>query len=426
MGRIGLRLEDEVLGARDAKAFAVLARIHDTWGVLARRNRHPGRVVERCVHVAAVTREPPDRDELTDASGENFGILPQPTVGRDAHVEGSSVESVPDLVRIEGIGMDMLDLGRDFRRLVPAAVQNRRPKTAIDEPVHDVGPGRPCPPDHQRARSRTCDTASSCRHRAPPSRSPARAVRAVVARSLSACLRRAMVISGSHPFRWAGTDRTLAQRLGSVQSPRFSSGAASDSTPTRSEPRSRTDWDNVSGSKSPLQPSRRDPPMPRKDDIRMTTDEVRDYLREGHTMTLVTNGPKGYPHAVAMFFALDDDLTIKFATYATSQKVVNLERDPKVTLLVETGTAYSELRGVMIEGRAEITTDLEETVATMIQANAVTGSPLPDITQIPEDVKVRMAGKRVLVKVTPERFISWDHGKLPSSKTPDGLRKAIG
>lgn len=166
--------------------------------------------------------------------------------------------------------------------------------------------------------------------------------------------------------------------------------------------------------------------MPRKDDIRMTTDEVRDYLREGHTMTLVTNGPKGYPHAVAMFFALDDDLTIKFATYATSQKVVNLERDPKVTLLVETGTAYSELRGVMIEGRAEITTDLEETVATMIQANAVTGSPLPDITQIPEDVKVRMAGKRVLVKVTPERFISWDHGKLPSSKTPDGLRKAIG
>ncbi len=166
--------------------------------------------------------------------------------------------------------------------------------------------------------------------------------------------------------------------------------------------------------------------MPRKDDIRMTTDEVRDYLREGHTMTLVTNGPKGYPHAVAMFFALDDDLTIKFATYATSQKVVNLERDPKVTLLVETGTAYSELRGVMIEGRAEITTDLEETVATMIQANAVTGSPLPDIAQIPEDVKVRMAGKRVLVKVTPERFVSWDHGKLPSSKTPDGLRKAIG
>ena len=45
--------------------------------------------------------------------------------------------------------------------------------------------------------------------------------------------------------------------------------------------------------------------MPRKDDIRMTDEEIRAYLQEGHTVTLVTNGPKGFPHAVAMFYALD-------------------------------------------------------------------------------------------------------------------------
>ena len=166
--------------------------------------------------------------------------------------------------------------------------------------------------------------------------------------------------------------------------------------------------------------------MPPTDDIRMNDEEIRAYLREGHTMTLVTNGPNGYPHAVAMFYALDDDLTIKFATYASSQKIKNAERDPRVTLLVETGHAYSELRGVMIEGDAEITTDLDETVATMVEANAGTGSPLPDVSQIPEDVKIKMAGKRVLMKVKPKRFVSWDHGKLPSSKTPDGLKKAAG
>lgn len=166
--------------------------------------------------------------------------------------------------------------------------------------------------------------------------------------------------------------------------------------------------------------------MPRKDDIAMSEQEIRNYLREGHTMTLVSNGHNGYPHAVAMFFALDDDLTVRIATYGSSQKVKNIERDPRVCLLVETGTAYSELRGVMIEGDAEITTDLERTVQTMIEANAVTGSPLPDIEQIPEDVKVRMAGKRVLLRIKPRRFVSWDHGKLPSSKTPDGLKKAIG
>ena len=166
--------------------------------------------------------------------------------------------------------------------------------------------------------------------------------------------------------------------------------------------------------------------MPRKDDIRMSPDEIRAYLREGHTMTLASNGPHGYPHAVAMFFGIDDDLTIRFATYASSQKVKNIERDPKVTLLVETGTAYSELRGVMLEGDAKITTDLEQTVATMVEANAITGSPLPDLELIPHDVKLKMAGKRVLVSVKPTRFVSWDHGKLPGSKTPEGLQKAIG
>jgi len=143
-------------------------------------------------------------------------------------------------------------------------------------------------------------------------------------------------------------------------------------------------------------------------------------------MTLASNGPHGYPHAVAMFFGIDDDLTIRFATYASSQKVKNIERDPKVTLLVETGTAYSELRGVMLEGDAKITTDLEQTVATMVEANAITGSPLPDLELIPHDVKLKMAGKRVLVSVKPTRFVSWDHGKLPGSKTPEGLQKAIG
>ncbi len=142
-------------------------------------------------------------------------------------------------------------------------------------------------------------------------------------------------------------------------------------------------------------------------------------------MNLVTNGPRGYPHAVAMFFGIDDDLSIRFATYANSQKVKNIERDPRVTLLVESGTAYSELRGVMLEGDAEITTDLERTVATMIEANAATGSPLPDLDQIPDDVKRKMAGKRVLIVVKPTRFVSWDHGKLPGNKTPEGLRNAI-
>jgi PPOX class probable F420-dependent enzyme len=158
-----------------------------------------------------------------------------------------------------------------------------------------------------------------------------------------------------------------------------------------------------------------------RDDIRMSDLEVREYLARGNTMILVTNGPRGFPHAMPMFYGLDEDGTVRFSTYARSQKVRNIERDPRVTLLVESGSAYSELRGVMLEGRAELVKDLDATVATMIEATRGTGNQLPDVASIPQAVKEKMAGRRVLVRVRPERVVSWDHGKLPSEKTPAGL-----
>ena len=153
----------------------------------------------------------------------------------------------------------------------------------------------------------------------------------------------------------------------------------------------------------------------------MNDDEIREYLRNGHTIILVSNGRKGFPHAVPMFYGIDDDLTIRFATYGSSQKVKNIERDPRVTLLVESGSAYDELRGVMVEGQAEIVTDLDATVDTMIEAMGKTENALPPAASLPEDVKKQMAGKRVLIRVRPTRFLSWDHGKLPTSKTPNAL-----
>lgn len=161
--------------------------------------------------------------------------------------------------------------------------------------------------------------------------------------------------------------------------------------------------------------------MPRPDQIQMNDDEIRAYLKHGHTIILVSNGRKGYPHAVPMFYGIDDDLTIRFATYGASQKVKNIERDNRVTLLVESGSAYDELAGVMIEGEAEIANDLDATVDTMIEAMGKTENALPPAAELPEEVKKQMAGKRVLIRVRPKRFLSWDHGKLPSSKTPSAL-----
>lgn len=161
--------------------------------------------------------------------------------------------------------------------------------------------------------------------------------------------------------------------------------------------------------------------MSRRNDIRMTEDEIREYLTNSRTVILVTNGHRGHPHAVAMFYTVDDDLTVNMATYGRSQKIKNIERDPKVTLLIESGEKYEELRGLMIEGTAELVQDLDTTVRVMVEATATPDQPMPDADELDHEIKVAMAGKRLLIKVKPVRFVSWDHSKLSRGETPAAL-----
>lgn len=158
-----------------------------------------------------------------------------------------------------------------------------------------------------------------------------------------------------------------------------------------------------------------------RDDIRMSDEEIRRTIEGARLVILTTHGPKGWPHVMPMFFGLDEDLTLRFSTYESSQKVRNLVRDPKVTLLFEGGEAYDQLHAVMVEGEAEVVRgDLDATVATMVEAMRRAGNEMPDADTLPLAAKQAMAGKRVLVRVRPRRFVSFDHQKLPGAKTPRG------
>ena len=148
--------------------------------------------------------------------------------------------------------------------------------------------------------------------------------------------------------------------------------------------------------------------MSRRDMIHMNDEEIRAFLEEQRTLQVATIDHDGWPHLVAMWYALIND-QIAFWTYAKSQKAVNLRRDPKLTCLVETGERYDELRGVQIKGRAILTTDQEtiRRVAEVIYGRYV--SPLNDATR---QMIVAQAPKRVLVFVEPVELVSWDHRKL--------------
>ena len=151
-----------------------------------------------------------------------------------------------------------------------------------------------------------------------------------------------------------------------------------------------------------------------RDRIRMSDEELRAYLAEGRTIQVASVGRDARPHLVPMWYAVDDEGCVVFTTYGSSQKVRNLERDPRITLLVEDGAVYGKLRGVMIEGEAEVVNDLDYTRDVMSLVGAkYSGERRDDAAEgrSPPD-RERAIAKRVVVRVRPQRTTSWDHRKL--------------
>ncbi|WP_282785581.1 PPOX class F420-dependent oxidoreductase [Nocardia sp. CC201C] len=150
--------------------------------------------------------------------------------------------------------------------------------------------------------------------------------------------------------------------------------------------------------------------------IVMTDQEITDFLERSRIATLATLGPTGTPHLTAMWYGLIDG-HIWFETKAKSQKAVNLRRDPRVTVLVEAGDTYDQLRGVSIEGRAEIVDDPEALFRVGVSVwERYTGPYSEDMKPFVE----QMLNKRVAVRVVPKRVRSWDHRKLGMPAMPLG------
>lgn len=150
--------------------------------------------------------------------------------------------------------------------------------------------------------------------------------------------------------------------------------------------------------------------MSRRDQIRMTDDEIAAFLEASRTLQVASINADGTPHLVAMWFALDEQGRAGFWTYAKSQKIVNLRRDPRITVMVETGDAYEELRGVTIVGTATIVADHASVLAFGEQVFERYWGPITD-DAVREGVHT-MGAKRVLVVIEPEKVVSWDHRKL--------------
>jgi PPOX class probable F420-dependent enzyme len=152
--------------------------------------------------------------------------------------------------------------------------------------------------------------------------------------------------------------------------------------------------------------------MSRRGLIQMSDDEVRSFLNASKTIILNSIGPGGYPHPMPMWFGLDPDGSVRMTTFRASQKVKNLKRDPRVSLLAESGEEYAELMGVVLYGRAEVIDDHDAVTQTLISVTS-RGAPMePAAREGMAKVVAKTAAKRVCILVKPERVVSWDHRKL--------------
>ena len=151
--------------------------------------------------------------------------------------------------------------------------------------------------------------------------------------------------------------------------------------------------------------------MSRRDQIKLTPDEQSELLESERVAIVTTNGPRGWPHSMPLWYVPRDGELWAW-TYAKSQKVKNLERDPRATLLIETGVEYGDLRGIQIEAEAELIRDHDQIVEF---AKELTMRYSEGIDSVEGDAAAALeaqAPKRVAIHFHPKRTATWDHRKL--------------
>lgn len=145
-------------------------------------------------------------------------------------------------------------------------------------------------------------------------------------------------------------------------------------------------------------------------------------LSEERVVIVSSQGPRGWPHSMPMWFTFREPGgdphpdgppgEIWMWTYAKSQKVKNLERDPRATLLVEAGEEYLELRGLQIEAEAEIIRDPGQVLEFGKDLTTRYSEGIDSIEGDAADAMRAQASKRVAIRFIAKRITSWDHRKL--------------
>ena len=151
--------------------------------------------------------------------------------------------------------------------------------------------------------------------------------------------------------------------------------------------------------------------MSRRDQIKLGEAVQRQLFDSERVAVIGSFGPRGWPHLMPLWYVPREG-EVWIYTYAKSQKVRNLERDPRATVLIETGHEYAELRGVMIEAEAEIQREIEDVFPLAEQLTLRYADGIDSLEGDAREALKAQAAKRVAIRFAPIRTATWDHRKL--------------
>lgn len=140
--------------------------------------------------------------------------------------------------------------------------------------------------------------------------------------------------------------------------------------------------------------------------IKFTPEEQEEFVKKNQKAALATLDKDGFPHVVAMNYFYQDGI-FYMTSYGKAQKVINIRRNPKVGLMIETGRVYNELQGVLVRGHCELIEDATQVKLSFRRMGEVQGGR----AGVPSEASASMP-KRVVLKIVPEKITSWDHTKL--------------
>ncbi|MDP9133209.1 MAG: TIGR03618 family F420-dependent PPOX class oxidoreductase [Actinomycetota bacterium] len=146
----------------------------------------------------------------------------------------------------------------------------------------------------------------------------------------------------------------------------------------------------------------------------MTDGELRVFLDEQRIVQVATVGPQGRPHLVPLWYVVEDgdgDPVLRGWTFAKSQKARNLERDPRATISIDDGVQYQDLRGTMMECDVAVERDPDAVAGygmELFERYGPGGELAPEV----REMVLNQAQKRVGLRFTPTRVVTWDHRKL--------------